>query len=485
MPDEMFKGRETRVLLIAPTARDAEITHSLLKHAGLTCVVCQSIHQLTTEMASGAGAVLLTEDALAAKEIDELLAELGRQPSWSDLPVVVLIRGGVQSPAANRVLGALRNATLLERPAPTRSMVSAVQAAVRGRLRQYQIRDQIDALCAAAEERKQLLSSEHAARTEADRANRMKDEFLATLSHELRTPLNAILGWAQLLQRAPQDPGSLEGVQVIERNARILTQLIEDLLDMSRIVSGKVKLDMLRIELGAVIQAAVDVVRPSAEAKGVALRLHPQASPTPMIGDSARLQQVIWNLLSNSVKFTPQGGVVDVRLRREGSHVEISVADTGAGIEPEFQPYMFERFRQANSSTTRAYGGLGLGLSIVKHLVEMHSGSVSAYSAGKGRGSTFTVRLPIQAPWMSNDSPRHPEEKRDFAMVEDTTIRLEGVTILLVDDEPDTRRWVKRVLEERAAKVVTVESSAEALQTLKSLMPDVIVSDIGMPNQDG
>jgi signal transduction histidine kinase/ActR/RegA family two-component response regulator len=480
MADAIDQDTDCRVLLLAPTSRDAEITRSLLTQAGLSCFICSDVHHLAMEVNKVAGAILLTEDAIVSDGIEKLLAALARQPSWSDLPVVILMQGGVQSPGATHVLRSLRNPTLLERPAPTRSVVSATQAAVRARQRQYQIRDQIEQLRVAAQERAGLLASEQGARIEADHANRMKDEFLATLSHELRAPLNAILGWVQLLQRARDAETHAEGLAVIERNARVQTQLIEDLLDMSRIISGKVKLDMQRMEPGAVIHAALDAVRPSAAAKGVILREISDRQIPSVTGDPARLQQIIWNLLSNAVKFTPAGGAVEIRTGRVGGQIEITVSDTGDGIEGDFLPHVFERFRQANAATTRKYGGLGIGLSIVKHLAEMHGGSMSAHSEGKGRGAIFTLTLPIRP----TEEPRAPTHRPAHAE-ENSEIQLRGLTVLVVDDEPDARRLVKRVLEEYDAEVVTAESSAAALATLVNLAPDVIVSDIGMPEQDG
>ena len=247
-----------------------------------------------------------------------------------------------------------------------------------------------------AEERERLLDSERSARAESERAGRMKDEFLATLSHELRTPLNAILGWSQLIRRGVDDKETLEeGISVIERNARVQVQLIEDLLDMSRIISGKVRLDIQSVDVSSFVDAAIETVSPSAEAKGIRLQKIVDHHAGPISGDPGRLQQVVWNLLSNAIKFTPKGGRVQVLVERVNSHIELSVTDTGQGIKAEFLPHVFERFRQADATTTRAHGGLGLGLAIVKHLVELHGGTIDAKSAGEGQGSTFTVSLPI------------------------------------------------------------------------------------------
>jgi signal transduction histidine kinase/ActR/RegA family two-component response regulator len=336
----------------------------------------------------------------------------------------------------------------------------------------------------AAAERTQLLDAERAARAEAERASLMKDEFLATVSHELRTPLNAILGWAQLLRMGTDEPGELEeGLEAIERNSRAQAQLIEDLLDMSRIISGKVRLDVQAVDLAEVVNAAVESVRPSADAKGITLRkvLDPLAGPVS--GDPNRLQQVVWNLLSNALKFTPRGGKVSVLLERVNSHLEVTVVDTGAGISPAFLPHVFERFRQADGSTTRSAGGLGLGLSIVKQLVELHGGTVRAKSAGEGQGATFTVMLPL-APVRETFQRQHPATPSPSSLAS-SGVDLTGVRILLVDDERDTLEVVRRVLVQCHAEVATASSAYEALKLLSSLRPDVLLSDIGMPVKDG
>ena len=338
-------------------------------------------------------------------------------------------------------------------------------------------------------EREGLLEAERAARTEAERASSMKDEFLATLSHELRTPLNAILGWSQILRTGGGDPEDVaEAVDVIERNARAQTQIIEDLLDMSRIISGKIRLDVQEVDLEAVVRAAIETVRPAAEAKGI--RVLPVLDPLtgPVSGDPNRLQQVFWNLLSNAVKFSPKGGRVQVRLKRVDSHLEVDVIDTGEGIEPQFLPFVFDRFRQADASTTRAHGGLGLGLAIVKQLVELHGGTVRAKSGGKGQGTTFAVSLPLTVlhpePESSEPVRRHP--RGDGATVDPVSCsRMSGLRVLVVDDEADARGLVRRLLSDCDALVTTAGSAAEAMEQLRRSRPDVLVSDIGMPGEDG
>ncbi|HVL35676.1 MAG TPA: ATP-binding protein, partial [Burkholderiales bacterium] len=332
-----------------------------------------------------------------------------------------------------------------------------------------------------------LFEAEQAARAQAERMSEMKDEFLATLSHELRTPLSAILGWSQVLRRRamPQDELN-HGLDVIERNARAQTQLIEDLLDMSRITSGKIRLDIQPVDPASVIEAAVDTVRLAAAAKGVRLETILDPAAGPVSGDPGRLQQVIWNLLSNAIKFTPREGKVTVTLARVNSHVEIEVADTGAGIRPEFVPHVFDRFRQADASTTRKHGGLGLGLSIVKHLVELHGGSVRVNSAGEGRGSTFSVELPLAAVQRRDlPTPReHPVAPRGLG-VDYRVADLEGVKVLVVDDEPDARELLRRVLSDCGAEVLAAADAGQALELVRTARPQVVVTDIGMPHADG
>jgi len=339
----------------------------------------------------------------------------------------------------------------------------------------------------AAEERKALLDAERSARAAAERASVMKDEFLATLSHELRTPLNAILGWAQILSTTPPEDDDLrEGLSVIERNARAQTQLIEDLLDMSRIISGKLRLDVQRVDLRSVIEDAVAAVRHSAEAKDIRLQVVLDPAAGPVQGDPNRLQQCFWNLLSNSIKFTTKGGKVKIALSRVNSHLEVCVSDSGQGIVAEFLPYVFERFRQADGSITRRHGGLGLGLSIVKHLIELHGGSIQARSEGEGQGATFTVELPLMVihsvdPATLREHPR----SATAPVLSDDFPSLDGITVLVVDDDPDARQLLRRVLGERGARVLVAATSPEGIELLQRERPDMLLSDIGMPGEDG
>jgi PAS domain S-box-containing protein len=320
---------------------------------------------------------------------------------------------------------------------------------------------------------------------EAQRVNRIKDEFLATLSHELRTPLNAILGWSRLLRTGKLDEkGRARALETIERNSHSQTQLIEDLLDVSRIISGKFRVEVRHVNLPAVIEAAIDSVRLAADARGIELRTR-IGKVAEITGDPTRLQQVIWNLLSNAIKFTPRGGHVDVALRQVESHVEVEVVDDGQGIPSDFLPFVFDRFRQADGTTTRAHNGLGLGLAIVRHLVEIHGGSVRAESGGVGSGATFNVKLPIAAVKLRTASLEDRSVKRRPEMDDEEPPPLHGVEVLVVDDETDARELVAMVLIEQGAGVTAVGSVPEALQAIERHKPDVLVSDIGMPSEDG
>jgi signal transduction histidine kinase/ActR/RegA family two-component response regulator len=356
-----------------------------------------------------------------------------------------------------------------------------------------EIRDVAAALTVAAAERAQgeaereeLLRKERQARETAEAADRAKDEFLALLSHELRTPLNAVYGWARMLRDGGMREEATErALDAIIRNANAQLQLIDDLLDVSRVISGKMRLDVRSVDLGAVIEAALDAVRPAAEANAIRLQtvLDPRAGPVS--GDPGRLQQVVWNLLINAVKFTPRQGRVQIHLQRVNSHVEIVVSDTGQGIAPDILPFVFDRFRQADSSSTRAHGGLGLGLSLVKHLVELHGGSVLAQSSGEGKGATFVVKLPLAiADIPAGRIPRvHPTADSAGALPSGT--RLDGLRVLIVDDDPGVIDLTTAIVAGAGATVRTSRSASEAFVILREWRPDVLVSDIEMPDEDG
>lgn len=614
MPDNAVT-LERRILVLPPTSRDAVAIGKLFRGANVEGTICRSIAELVAAIDVGAGALVLSEEALVNAD-GSLADRISRQPVWSDLPVVILSRSGAESESLGRIVSALGNVTVLERPVRVSTFLSVIRTALRARERQYQVRDHliereaaelalrqsreqqdlvvrganvgvwycplpfaalnwdetvkshfhlppdadvtidvfferlhpedrlpvqaaIERSIASGEpysidyrtvspcgnhlkwirasgrafynghgvpsrfdgitidvtdrklaevERERLLDAERAARGEVERASRMKDEFLATLSHELRNPLNAILGWAQLLNAGELPAADVaEGIEVIERNARAQAQIIEDLLDMSRIISGKIRLDVQRVDLATVVRNSIETIKPAADAKGIRLRsiLDPLASPVS--GDPNRLQQVFWNLLSNAVKFTPRNGVIQVLLERVNSHLEISVIDSGEGIDPEFLPHVFDRFRQADATTTRRHGGLGLGLAIVRQLVELHGGSVRAHSAGPGAGSTFVVSLPLTAIRPDPESVvhrRHPTTAPAPSSAE-ACVEIAGLKIVVVDDEPDARGLLRRLLEDCDAEVFAAASANEAIELVKKHRPDVLVSDIGMPGEDG
>ncbi len=333
-----------------------------------------------------------------------------------------------------------------------------------------------------------LLVSEQHARADAEAANRLKDEFLAIVSHEVRTPLNAIVGWIHLLRSGKLNQEQVtKALETIDRNAASQAEIISELLDTSRIVSGNLRMDTKPITIQPLIEVAVEILRPAAEAKSITIDTKLDPAAEPIWGDSARLQQVLWNILSNAIKFTPKEGRIGVRCERADSNVMIVVEDSGVGIEPEFLPFVFERFRQADATSERSYGGLGLGLSIVRNIVELHGGSVSAESEGKGHGATFTVTLPIrqtaQIAKEANSAQRISETPSRSAASEGA--RLDGVRVIVVDDDVDTRDLLKVALGNSGAEVKTCTSSAEALSILKTWKADCLVSDIGMPGEDG
>jgi signal transduction histidine kinase/ActR/RegA family two-component response regulator len=339
--------------------------------------------------------------------------------------------------------------------------------------REVELQNQLEA-------RSRLLASEARARQEAEKANRLKDEFLATISHELRTPLTAIVGWSQLLRKGNLDAAAAaRGIEIIYRNANSQTQLISDLLDVSRIISNKLLLNIDRVSLPSIIDAAVDAILPEADAKGIELQREIPSEFPLISGDSERLQQVIWNLLSNAIKFTPKNGCVQVRLECMSGQAVITVKDSGIGIDPQFIPHVFERFRQASSATTRTHGGLGLGLSIVRQLTELHGGTAEVFSPGEGKGATFSIRLPLG---VSEVESRDQEAETGTA---DVTSVLTGMKILVVDDEQDSRDFLRTAVERYGSSVETATSVGEALKVIELERPDFLVSDIGMPGEDG
>jgi signal transduction histidine kinase/CheY-like chemotaxis protein len=463
---------ELRVLIFAPVGRDAALTSELLGRASIPCHVCNSLAELCVEIERGAGAVLLTEESLDHPQLADLTTTLEQQPAWSDISVL-LFAGSDRSQASLRtlrLLEMLRNVTLLDRPIRVAAVISTVRAALRGRRRQHELRD--------------VLVELHAAREDAERANRLKDEFLATLSHELRTPLNAILGWVSMLRQGKADNSQLTRILgIIDRNARAQSQLVNDVLDVSRMVTGRMILERGTVRLARVVSNAIESIKPAADAKDITLRVNISDDLAPVLGDAERLQQVCWNLLANAVKFTPENGRIDVRVARAGSHVEVAISDTGIGLSADFLPFAFERFRQGDQSITRTHGGLGLGLAIVKHLVDLHGGQVSAESAGEGQGATFRVRLPVQG--LVTDESWHPEEGPRPTAGAAADADFEDRLILVVEDDLSTRELLTALLTSCNARVSAAQSAQEAMSLLEGEVPAAIVADLGMPGEDG
>jgi len=473
---ESKRPRDQTIVILAPTGRDAELTARFLAEASLRSRVCVTIDDICDQMKQGAGVVLLTEESLTIRSLALLARALMAQPAWSDTPIILLTSGGCESPVNTEglaSLGAIGNVNLIERPVRMMTLLSTIKTALRARNRQYDVREHLET---EAHNKQQL----EKAFIQVEEASRLKDEFLATVSHELRTPLNAVLGWTTLLRSSRLDPaGRKRALETIERNARSQQQLVEDLLDVSRAISGKLRLDTCPVNPRTFIEEAVEALRPTAQARQIRVTQAFESGLNDVYGDPARLRQIVWNLLSNAIKFSSTGGRVRINARRVGSSLELSVKDNGQGIAAEFVPYVFDRFRQADMTTTRAHGGLGLGLAIVRQLVELHSGTVRVASAGVGRGATFTVKLPLVT--------RHKPAKSNGNVANETKISqsLKGVRVLVVDDEIDTRDLLKTVLSKQGARVTTAASAAAALSLLSRVKPHVLISDVGMPGTDG
>ena len=605
---------ELRALVVPATSADGAAMQRVLDANGVPCRVLRNLAAVCAAMRDGVGAIVIAVEALA-DDAPLLTERIRAQEVWSDLPIIVLSPSGREPSRLMQLLPQLGNASVIERPVRTSTLVTAIRSSLRARARQYDVRaylaeqeetrrviseaeqrfrllvenvrdyaifmidvegrvaswnsgaeqllgyttqealgqpaawffeDQgatlaremkdarssgratssgwrvgkdgqrlfVEGVLTAVRddrgrligyaklmkdvtdrrrieaEREQLLQSERAARSEAERSGRMKDEFLATLGHELRTPLNAILGWAQVLRQTHALNGELaEGIGIIERNARAQAQIIADLLDMSSIISGKVRLEMQLVDLASIVESAVNAVRPAAQAKSIRLDVAIDDAANKVRGDPNRLQQVFWNLLTNAVKFTPQEGAVSVTLAHVDSMLEVTVVDTGEGIEAAFLPHVFERFRQADASTTRRHGGLGLGLSIVRQLIELHGGTITASSEGSGKGSTFRVVMPLPTAAMLAVAADGTHQRRSPALPAETAVApnadLQGVKVLVVDDEADARSLIARLLHDCDATVTTAASAKEALDALARDRPDVLISDIGMPKEDG
>jgi signal transduction histidine kinase/CheY-like chemotaxis protein len=456
---------ERRVLLLAPTARDAEASCAVFDAANIECEPCKGLDQLCAEIAAGAAALLVPEEVVLADVAERLRGALRRQPVWSDLPVIVLSSMGAESPAVAKALSTLGNVSLIERPTRVSTLLSLVTTALRARERQYQVRD--------------LLAGEQEARAEADAANQAKDHFLAVLSHELRTPLSPVLLSVAAMETDPAlSPELREEVSMIRRNVDLEARLIDDLLDLSRVINGKLRLQMQPTGVHDLLRQVVRICASDLAAKRLALTTELEAGDDRVTADPARLQQVFWNLLKNAIQFTPEGGRIDVRSRRNGDgRLAVEVRDSGIGIPAEVLHRMFDAFEQGDAKTGRPSSGLGLGLAISKAVVELHGGTIRAASDGAGQGASLVVEIPLapQAPTMF-DPASEPEK---------ASPRMKKPRLLLVEDHADTAHMLARLLRLSGYRVKIAGSVAQALAAAAAERFDLLISDLGLPDASG
>ncbi len=458
------KNIETRVLVLMPTGRDASLVCVALNNSQINAQICIDAKDLEEKSSAGAGAILLAEEALRNGILEILVESFDKHPIWSDIPVVIFAANTRNAEKLLEIVGTRLNATIVERPIRITMLVSAVLGALRARARQYQTRDLL---------------------TRLEEADEQKDLFLATLSHELRTPLNSMLGWINILRNNRNSEEDFnQALDVIERNAKSQAELVADILFISRVITGKLELKMETVYLSTTIQSAINTIRPTIEEKNIELHILLDDEYDQIKGDAERLQQVFLNLLSNALKFTPENGRIEIHTRGKDSNVEIEIRDSGQGIKPEFLPYVFERFRQADSSYTRTFGGLGLGLAIVQHLVELHNGSIKAESDGDNTGATFTISLPLPTKEASNTFTSSGElSQTDLS--QDSEQVLEGIHILLVEDDEDSREMLEVVFAQYDIKTTAVEDAAEALNAITQIQADILISDVGLPGENG
>jgi signal transduction histidine kinase len=475
------------VLVVDDTPANLVALRAVLGPLGVRIVEAHSGAEAIDRVGEESFAVVLLDVQMPGMDGFEVARRLRDTAAGVELPIIFLtaihrdeeyVRKGYASGAADYITKPLDPEVLRAR---VKAFVDLFQQ--RERLRRAEVGERTRERDDALQQLAALLASERAARREAEIANSAKDEFLATVSHELRTPLSAILGWAVIARRHSPPPEVDRALCTIERNARAQMRIIEDVLDVGRIISGKLRLEITATKVAEVIEAAVQVVRPAADAKQVKLDVRIDEDVGVIAADAERLQQIAWNVLSNALKFTRRGGNVEVAAKRAGSTVVLTVRDDGQGIRPEFLPYLFEPFRQADGSTTRRHGGLGLGLAIVKQLVQAHGGRITAHSDGEGKGATFVVELPARAPAVAERSPRGQRGSVPPGPARD--VRLEGVRVLVVDDDEDTRDLVGHMLSEQGAGVSFASSAEEAFGQLERGRPDVLLSDIGMPDVNG
>jgi signal transduction histidine kinase/ActR/RegA family two-component response regulator len=459
MTSEPTADDEYRVLLLPPTRRDGEVTCAVLEAADIACLVCQDSAALAAHVQAGVGAIVLTDAMVADSGIAQVAGALARQPPWSDVPTILLSRAE-QSASTARLLSALRNVTILDRPTSKRSLVSATQAALRGRERQYQIRDQLNT----------LQKAEESLRT----ADRRKDEFLAMLAHELRNPLAAIRTATELLARTqpPPEARTQMAADLVKRQVMHLTRLVDDLMDVSRITQGRIQLQRRPLELSSIVAQAIESAEPLLREKRHIVSRISNFESLYVNGDSARLLQCVTNLLTNAAKYTDPAGKIRVELRRDEDAAVISVSDNGMGISAELLPSIFDLFVQSSRALDRSEGGLGIGLSVVQRLVRMHGGEAHATSDGPGKGATFEIRLP-RVP-----APQEAASQR-------TPLKINPKRILIVDDNADAANTLADLLRLDGHEAQTVHSAKRALESIGRYGPDVVLLDIGLPEMDG
>jgi signal transduction histidine kinase/ActR/RegA family two-component response regulator len=466
-----LENRERRVVVLPPTRRDGDVTCAMLRNVGLECDVVGNARMLASRLSTSIGAVVLTDAVVADPDLSSVMEALDRQPQWSDVPVILLSRPVGQSHTDKRRFGKLTNLTVLDRPTSARALVSAVEAAIRGRARQYQIRDQLNSLRAA-----DTALRESAA--ERENADRRKDEFLATLAHELRNPLAPIRTGLQALARPGGDGAAGTVIRsIMERQLSQMVRLIDDLLDVSRISSGKVVLQRSRVDLRAIAELAIEASQPFIAAGQHDFKADLPDGPVWVDGDALRLSQVIINLLNNAAKYTAEGGRVRLILSTDQAGARVCVQDNGAGIPPEMLDEVFDMFTQVNRTLDRSQGGLGIGLSLVRRLTEMHGGEVTADSPGLDHGSTFTVRLPLM------DAAQSPLESDEAAQCEPP--QRPRLRILIIDDIADVADVLKMLLDLEGFETLVAYSGQSALESAGEFRPDVVICDIGLPEMDG
>jgi len=450
---------EQRVVILPPSRRDGEITGEVLSRAGLTCTVCRDAPMVTHEIDAGAGALIMTDAALAAPSIQTVLAALSRQPPWSDLPVVLLCQTAPQTAAVSGILKTFTNVTVLDRPTSARTLVSTVEASLRSRLRQYQTRDQLEALRIAEEGLRN--------------ADRRKDEFLAMLAHELRNPLAPIRNAGELLARVLPDHPQVQTIgAIVKRQSAHLSRMVDDLLDVSRITQGRIELQQDAVNLTSVISQALESVEPLMRDNRHKVFVAGGYGPVHVQGDHARLVQCVANILTNSGKYTDPGGEIRVEMHTDADKAVITITDNGVGIPAELLPRIFDLFVQNNRALDRSQGGLGIGLSVVRRLIEMHRGRVSATSDGPGRGARFELVLPVITP---------PPEKRE----EQPAQAAVGRRILIVDDNADSADSLAMILNNLGHRAEPVYLGTHALERAVAFDPEIVVLDIGLPDVDG